>query len=145
MKDLHSGMSIINAIGPIAATADATSAAIDLQGFDSAEIIIALGIGGITFDATNKIEIKATHSDDNVTYTDVAASDILGETGAVTTGIIKSFIAAHAAAAVYRYGYVGGKRYIKVQDDRSGVHGTATPIAIMVARGNPDVGPVANT
>jgi hypothetical protein len=40
-----------------------------------------------------------THSDDDSTYTNVADADMLGVTG-ITGGIIKSLIAAHAAATV---------------------------------------------
>jgi hypothetical protein len=53
---------------------------------------------------------------------------MLGVTG-ISTGIIKSLIAAHAAAGAYRFGYKGGKRYIRLTADFSGTHGTGTPIA----------------
>jgi hypothetical protein len=133
MKDLHSRLSISLAIAAVLA-ADNTSAAIDLQGFDSAEIVLALGIGGITFDATNKIEFKLTHSDDNVTYTDVAIGDMLGLASVGSGGIIKSLVAAQAAATVSRFGYKGGRRYLKLLADFSGTHGTGTLISAMVLR-----------
>ncbi|MFN3833737.1 MAG: hypothetical protein ACK4SQ_16045 [Allorhizobium sp.] len=143
MKDLHSHISLVTAIGNAVLTADNTPAAIDLQGYQSAEIALAIGIGGITFSGTNKIEFKLTHSDDDVTYTDVTTADMLGVTVA-SGGIIKALVAAHAAAASYRFGYKGGKRYIKLLADFSGTHGTGTPIAAMVIKGHGAENPQAN-
>ena len=143
MKDLHSGMTIVSAIGAAALDADNTPAAIDLQGYNSAEIVLAIGVGGITFSSTNKIEFVLTHSDDNSTYTAVEADDMLGVTVA-SGGIIKALVAAHAAAAVYRAGYKGGKRYLKLLADFSGTHGTGTPIAAMVIKGHGSDNPQAN-
>lgn len=143
MKDLHSHLSPV-LVAVAALDADNTPAAIDLQGFSSAEILLAIGVGGITFSGTNKVEFKLTHSDDDSDYTAVEAKDVLGEASVGSGGIIKSLIAAHAAAAVYRFGYKGGKRYLKLLADFSGTHGAATPIAAIVLRGNPHDGPVAD-
>jgi hypothetical protein len=59
-------------------------------------------------------------------------------------GIIKALVAAHAAAACYRVGYKGGKRYLKVLAKFSGTHGTGTPIAAMVIKGDGTDNPQAN-
>lgn len=143
MRDLHSSMLFASLIGNATLAADNTPTALDLRGYDSAEIILAIGAGGITFSGTNKIEFKLTHSDDNVTYTDVTDADMLGVTS-IVTGIIKSLTAAHATAAVYRYGYKGGKRYLKLLADFSGTHGTGTPIAAMAALSHGHDNPQAN-
>jgi len=131
MRDMHSSTKALVAIGATALAADNTPAAIDLQGYSAAEIILAIGVGGITFSGTNKVEFVLTPSDDDSTYTAVTTACMLGVTVA-SGGIIKALTAAHAAAAVYRYGYVGGKRYLKLLADFSGTHGTATPIAATV-------------
>jgi hypothetical protein len=136
MKDLHSKIKLVSLVGNSVLAADNTPAALDLQGYDSVEIALALGIGGITFDATNKIEFKLTESDDNVTYAAVDISDMLGLQSVGAGGIIKSLVAAHAAAAVYRFGYKGGKRYLKLLADFSGTHGTGTPVAVAAILGN---------
>lgn len=142
MQDIHS--KLFAAIAGIATlAADNTPAAIDLQGYSAAEVVLLIGIGGITFDSTNKIEFKLTHSDDDSTYTAVAVGDMLGLTSVGTGGIIKSLTAAHAAAAAYRFGYKGGKRYLKLLADFSGTHGTGTPIGMAVLLGEPNVAPVA--
>ncbi|MFZ2869851.1 hypothetical protein [Zavarzinia sp.] len=136
MKDLHSKIIAVQAIGAAVLAADNTPGAIDLQGYDSAEIVLAIGAGGVTFSGTNKIEFKLTHSDDDSTYDAVEADDILGADDVGAGGIIKALIAAHASAAVYRYGYKGGRRYLKLLADFSGTHGTGTPVAAVVIKGN---------
>lgn len=142
MKDLHSGMSVATLIGAATLSADNTPAAVDLQGFDAAVIVLAIGVGGITFTGTNKIEFKLTHSDDDSSYSDVTTADMLGVTVA-SGGIIKSLTSAHAAAASYRYGYRGSKRFVKLLADFGGTHATGTPIAATLVRGVPSVAPVA--
>ena len=143
MRDRHSNMHVDVAIGCATLAADNTPAAVDIRGFDAAELILNIGIGGITFSGTNKIEFVLTHSDDNSTYTNVATADVLGA-GTVTSGIIKSLIAAHAAAAAYRFGYIGGKRYLKLLADFSGTHGTGTPIAATWDEGRASRVPIAD-
>lgn len=144
MRDLHSGIKVFSAIDAAALSADNTPPAVDLDGFNSAEIVLCIGAGGITFSGSNKIEFKLTHSDDDSTYTAVDAAHVLGEDSIGSGGIIKSLTAPHATAAVYRFGYVGGKRYLKLLADFSGTHGTATPLAAAVIGGHAYVQPVAN-
>lgn len=143
MQDMHSETSVASAIDAAVYSADNTPAAIDLQGFSAAEIILAIGAGGITFTGTNKVEFVLTHSSDGSAYTNVATADMLGVTVA-SGGIIKSLVAAHAAAAAYRFGYRGGKRYLKLLADFSGTHATGTPIAATVLRGEAENAPTAN-
>ncbi|WP_377299728.1 hypothetical protein [Rhizobium sp. SGZ-381] len=136
MKDLHSKVKRTVAIGCAVLSADNTPAAIDLQGYDSAEILLDIGVGGITFSGTNKIEFVLTHSDDDSTYTAVTLADMLGLASVGSGGIIKALTSAHAAAAVYRFGYKGNKRYLKLLADFSGTHGSGTPIAASALLGN---------
>ncbi|MAY20309.1 MAG: hypothetical protein CL955_06795 [Erythrobacteraceae bacterium] len=140
MKDMHSGLSVAVAIAAAALDADNTPPAVDLLGYDAAEIVLAIGAGGITFNGTNKVEFVLTHSDDDSTYTAVDDDDMLG-VSSITDGIIKTLNSAHASAAAYRFGYVGGKRYLKLLADFSGTHGTGTPIAATVIKGHGNVQP----
>lgn len=147
MRDLRSNIKAVVGFAAEALDADNTPAAIDLQGFDGATIEFAVGVGGITFSATHKVEFKITDSPDDSTYTAVALVDVdLTEsniTAVGTGGIVYSLIAAHAAATVVNIGYTGGQRYLKVLADFSGTHGTATPMACQVIKGLPHVGPTA--
>lgn len=142
MKDIHSGLSVVALITAAVLAADNTPVAVDLKGYNAAEIILAIGAGGITFSGTNKIEFVLTHSDDGVTYTNVADADLLGVSG-TSNGIIKSLTAAYAGG-VHRFGYKGGKRYLKLLADFSGTHGTGTPIAATLLLGHGHNSPQAN-
>lgn len=137
MRDLHSHISVDTAIVPAVVAADTTPVTIDLVDFDSAELVIQVGIGGINFDATNKVEFKLTHSDDDATYTGVEDGDVLGVEAIGAEGIVKSLIEPHPAAAAYRVGYVGGKRYLQLVADFSGTHGSPTPLAAVAVKGAP--------
>lgn len=139
MKDIYSESAIVELLPIATIAADNTPVAVDLLGFEAAEIALAIGVGGITFTGANKIEFVLTHSDDNSTYTNVTDADMKGVTG-ITTGIIKALTAAHATAEVIKYGYLGGKRYLKLLADFSGTHGTGTPLAACVVKGRPHVG-----
>lgn len=131
------------AISPAVLAADNTPVAFDCKGFEALTLELAIAVGGITFTGTNKIEFVWTHSDDDSTYTAVTAADLIGAPAVATGGIIKSLVAAHATAAVYKWGYVGGKRYHKLLADFSGTHATGTGICAVWAAGHPHVAPVA--
>lgn len=146
-RDLHNHIEPAVAIAAAALDADTTPSAIDLQGFESAEIIFSIGAGGITFTSNNKVEFVLTHSDNNSSYDNVTADDVLGLAGgpgaltAVTNGIVGALTAAHATAAVYKLGYVGGRRYLKLKADFSGTHASPTPMSSTVIKGHPRISP----
>ena len=144
MKDMHSSVTAIVAIAAATLAADNTPPSIDLQGYNAAEILLAIGAGGITFSGTNKIEFKLTHSDDDSTYEAVTAADMLGIDTVGDGGIIKALTSAHATASVYRFGYVGSKRYLQLLADFSGTHGTGTPIAAVALLGHGHDNPQAD-
>lgn len=143
MQDIHSSVSLATLIGAAVISADNTPVSIDLRGFDAAEVLLAIGAGGITFSGTNRIDFVLTHSDDDSVYVPVTTVDMLGVTVA-SGGIIKSLISAHAAAASYRFGYVGNRRFLRLLADFSGTHGAGTPIAAMAMRGAANVKPTAD-
>jgi len=142
--DIHSVCGVANIFGPIAIKADNVPAAMDLQGFHAAEIVLGVGIGGITFTTVNKIEFVLTHCDtSDGDYAAVTDDDVLGVTG-IANGIIKALTAEHAAAAAYRVGYRGGKRFLKLLAKFSGTHATETPLSAQLVKMHPEVSPVAN-
>lgn len=136
MRDLVNSLAAVVAIPAAVYDADNTAVGVDLLGFESAVVAIHVGVGGITFTSANKVEFKLTHSDDDITYTAVTDADVQGIDGVGTYGIVKSLVAAHAAADITKVGYVGGKRYLKLTADFSGTHGTGTPIAAEVIKGH---------
>lgn len=119
--------------------ADNTPGAVDLRGARKATILLAIGAGGISFSGSNKIEFVLTHSDDDVTYSNVTAADLIGDANlpaTITGGIVRALTAAKAAADVQKIGYIGGKRYLKLLADFSGTHGAGTPITALVVEGD---------
>lgn len=141
-RDGATGLAPVLAFGPATLSADNTPAAVDLRDYGKATLMLAIGAGGITFDGTNKIEFKLTHSDDDSSYTNVGDDDVIKDSNApasITGGIIRSLTAAHAAADVQKLGYIGGKRYVKLLADFSGTHGTGTPISAVWVKAKGDL------
>lgn len=128
MKDLHSHISPVVSLIPAAIAATASGAAIDLQGFNSAEVLINTGAIASAGDFTVKVQHSATTTSGD--FTDCAATDLLG-----------TLPASLAADSVYRVGYKGGKRYIRHVITKNG--GTSIIAGIMVIRGHPADGPIA--
>ena len=141
-KNLLDVMAVKAALPAAVYAADNTPAAIDVSNFAAAIVCLSVGIGGITFTTSNKIEFKLTHSDDNSTYAAVTVADVTGLSSVGTGGIIHSLVAEQAAGAVVNVGYVGGKKYLKLLADFSGTHGTGTPLAAVVVCGDPLIAPV---
>lgn len=141
-RDIISHVAVLEGVPNATYATDNTPVAIDTRGYGSGMLVFDIGVGGITFSVTNKIEFVVTHSDDNSTYTAVVDNDVYGITG-ITDGIVKSLEAAHAAATITRIGYLGCKRYIKVLADFSGTHGVGTPISVNFVAGRPMLEPVA--
>lgn len=135
LKDIHSGMLAAVALAAAALDATTAGATVDVAGYDGCEFVIAVGVGGITFSGTNKVTFIMEDSADGSTWAAVADGYVLGA-GTVTDGIVKVLNEAHAAAAIYRFGYVGYKRYVRIRAVFAGTHGTATPMsAVAMLRG----------
>ncbi|MEL6310745.1 MAG: hypothetical protein AAFQ17_00005 [Pseudomonadota bacterium] len=127
LKDMHHGVEGAIVIPPAVYSADVEPDALDLQGYTGCEVFLTVGVGGITFNGSNRIEFILEDSDDNTAFEAVRPELILGA-GEVTDGIVKSLTSAHAAAAVYRVGYVGYRRYLRLRVNFNGSHGTGTAI-----------------
>jgi hypothetical protein len=118
--------------------ADNTPASFDNGKAQSATILLQVGVGGITFSDTNKVEFVLTHSDVTGSgFEPVLQADVVGAT-VEEGGIIAALVEAHATPSVTIVGYKGRKRFLRLLADFSGTHGTATPMAAAVLRGNLD-------
>jgi len=142
MRDLANLISAAALIEAAVYDADSTPASVDLAGFGSAVILLHVGVGGITFTDANKIEFVLSHSDDGTNFDPVAATDVQG-VDSVENGIVKALTAAHADDDVTKIGYMGGRRYLKLLADFSGTHGTGTPIAATIVKGDSRYAPAA--
>lgn len=136
-------------VGAVLATldADTNGAAVDNQLYKSVVHGWYVGIGGITFTSTNRLDIVIQESDDNSTWTAVASEeDLILPYGIsfTTGGIVKSYIAAKAAAdTTYNLvGYRGKKRYSRLRLEFGGTHSSGTPVEIITLLGHPMHKPV---
>jgi hypothetical protein len=134
MKDLYSVVAFRAAVGPAVLAATTMGAVIDLIGYQSASISIAVGVGGIAFDATNKIDFRLMHSEDGVTFDPIIDAYVQGVTG-IVNGIIRTLNTPHPAADTFKVGYFGYRRFHRVDAVFSGAHAAGTPISIQSALG----------
>jgi len=149
MKDLHSNISVEKVVIPKAYTTGITGTAeVDLKGYNSCEFIFDFGVYGDTLGSSVKHTVLVTHADDTGagvagSYANVAAGDILGATP--SSGICLTVLDNADCSQVYRFGYVGGKRFVTILITAVGTHSTGTIIGASVIKGDPENGPVANT
>ena len=131
-------------LAPATLSADPTPLAVDLATFEAVGILIHVGVGGITFTGTNKVEFVLRHGETDVVndHTAVTQADVRGVT-VTGSGIVRSLIAAHAAPSITKLDYVGGRRFISLLPDFSGTHASGTPMSATAVRGFPLTGPVA--
>ena len=99
MRDLKSNIKPVQSLVPATRNAAANGTGVDLTGFNAASVVFSNGaIGGTTPSFTFEMQ----ESDDNATFTAVAAKDLRGAAPVTTS-----------ANQVTQVGYVGYKRYIR--------------------------------
>ena len=128
---LHGEIGVVSALVPAVRTSTATSAAIDLTGYDSCEIVVHVGAwtdGTHTFSLTECATSGGS-------YTAVAAGDIVGTPPAPA--------ASGDANKVTKFAYVGTKRFIKVVCTVTGSPSTGAATGATVVRGSARTHPVA--
>lgn len=129
------------------------STAVDLQGYNGAEIVLGFKGSGATYVAASALKFTVLHGNTSTAATGaVGATDLIG--GGHTSGVILNInteaIATGAVAlGCERWGYKGGKRYLRVRYNASGAATSATGINTVqftgvVIKGLPAVAPVAN-
>lgn len=129
MKDMHNNIKVVAAIAPAVKTDAENGAAIDLLGFGSAEIVV--NTGALAGAGDFGFKLQHSHTTTSGDFVDVPAADLLGTAPA----------AAMTAASVYRVGYVGSRRYIRVATIDNG--GTSLAIGGVAILGDPAIAPVA--
>lgn len=129
-KDAFNNVKKEMILAPIVSTAAKTSSACDLAGYEGAMFTVLFGTSADSLSSVRYWDCKLQESDDDVTYTDVAAADVIGNTS-------NQFGLVNALAdddACYTLGYKGIKRYIKVVVTPTGSHASGTPIAITATK-----------
>lgn len=128
MKDLYSKIGLVQALASVVVTDTVTGDPIDLQGFNSAVVLINSGAIAGSGNFTTKLQHSPTTTGGD--FEDVAAADLIG-----------SFPTSLAAASAYKVGYKGPRRYIRVVTTKNS--GTSVAASITVLRGHPADAPVA--
>lgn len=124
MKDMKSTVDVAKSLEAAAYSATANGTGVDLQGYEGALFVYDMGVfGGTSPTATLKLQ----ESDDNVTFTDVAAADLEGTQPAAITGAADQIIA--------RVGYKGSKRYLRAAITAIGGTSPSLPLSASVVRG----------
>ncbi len=136
MKDLYHNVSVTHLLDPQVATTAKTSAGLDLQGFASANVLFVIGAAGDTLSGGIYWTLKLQESDDNSSYSDVLASDLLNGSATVVINSLS------LDQATYSFGYIGSKRYLKGVATPTGTHTNGTPLGIVGLRGAASYNPV---
>lgn len=137
MKDLYNNIAVQQALAPVVATTTQTSATIDLQGFNSAGVVFSLGQSGDTLSGSVYWTLKLQESDNDSSYTDVAAADLLNGAASVTID------APAEDETSISFGYIGSKRYLQAVATKTGTHSNGTPLAVLALKGDAHRAPVA--
>lgn len=140
MKDLSNNIVPVVSLAAATRTAAANGTGVDLQGYESATVLVDVGAEGDTLSSSVYFEVSLEESDDDSTYTDVAQASIVD--GTISSGGI--FLKLDGTAngnpdstgGIFRVGYVGNSRYIRVVLAKTGTHSNGTPLGAMVVKGH---------
>ena len=140
MKDLSNSISPAVSLAAAVRTAAANGTGVDLQGYESATVLVDVGAEGDTLSSSVFFEVSLEESDDNATFTDVEQAGIVDGTIA-SGGIFLKLDGTtggdpDTTGGIFRVGYVGGKRYIRVVLAKTGTHSNGTPLGAMVVKGH---------
>lgn len=118
-KDLVSWVSSGASLRPAARTASANGSGVDLANYNS--VAVQINAGTIT-DGTHTPKLQ--ESDDNSSFSDVAAADLQGSFAAIATNTDQEV------------GYIGIKRYVRAVSTVAGAT-TGGVYSINILRGHP--------
>ncbi len=137
MRDIFHNVLVTQPLNPIVSTTTKTSAAIDLQGFNAANVVFSIGLAGDTLTGSLYWTLKLQHSDDDSVYTDTALADLNSSS---LTVVVDSMSKDEQS---YSFGYNGAKRYLKAVATPTGSHINGTPLGVVAMRSTPAYAPVA--
>lgn len=137
MRDISNRTVAVATQVPAVVTADADGTTVDLQGFNSAMVVVNTGVEGDTLSASVKFDFILEHSDDDSTWTAVTSSTDVTEGSVDSSGIFLTLDANAETPQISQIGYIGGKQYIRCKIDATGSHSNGTPMGVTVIKGNP--------
>ncbi|MEM1287130.1 MAG: hypothetical protein AAGH60_02135 [Pseudomonadota bacterium] len=128
MRELSRTIGLVQTVAPAVLTANATGSAIDLQGFESATLVVNTGAVAGSGDFSIKLQESDTTSGGD--FTDVAAAHLIGTLPATLE-----------ADSVVKQGYAGHKRYLRTLVTRNS--GTSIAASATLIKGHAHERPVA--
>jgi hypothetical protein len=128
-RDILHNLSPAQSLGSAARTASADGAGVDLLGYESAMAVIDVGAWT---DGTHAFELE--ESDNDSAFTAVADADLQG-TEPVVDGATDD-------DQLYRIGYLGSKRYLRVSVAVTGSPSTGAVYGAQIVRGHKQYRPV---
>jgi hypothetical protein len=128
MRDIANNIGVAQTLAPVDYAATTKGTAVDLQGFNSAAVIV--NTGAITSAGLYAVSVQESDTTTDGDFTDVVAADLVG-----------ALPASLAATSVYKVGYVGSKRYIRAVITKTS--GTSIVAGALVVKGNAADKPVA--
>ncbi len=141
MKDLSSGINVLVAIESVAVGTTGTgktSAALDMQGYESGLFVI--NYGAVT--ATDAVFTPLMTEGDTTggSFTSVADSDMIGTELAAGLAATTPRVDGTSEKVVKKLGYIGSSRYVKLKV--SSLITAGTPIGVALLRSNARSQPV---
>lgn len=140
MKDLGNNLTPVISTAAVVASGNGTTttgAEIDLQGFEGAFVMVNSGAEGDTLGSSLKYEFKLYHGDTSGSLTAVTNQLDVTDASISSDGTWLTLDDNAETPQVSGIGYVGGKRYIRLDIVRTGNHSTGTPLSATVIKGFP--------
>lgn len=128
MRDIAPNIAPVQVVAPAVLSGNNTSAAIDLQGFESAALVI--NTGAIAGDGAFTAKLQESDDTAGGTFTDVAAEHLVG-----------TFPASLVADSVVKVGYIGLHRYVRTVITKNS--GTSIAAGAVLVKGHPHLVPLA--
>lgn len=149
-RDLHSNIKVVQHLIAIVGNNDTEgtpAAGIDTTGFDALEFIVSLGDSGDTLSGSLKVDMKIEHSDTDSGYAAVTSADdvIVGSNPRVaapdSNGIFATVDAPAEDQTLFRIGYRGSKKFVRVWLDFTGTHTNGIPCSVIAILAKPALRP----
>lgn len=138
LRDLISNIKESVGFNPEVLTADEDSTTFDMQGFESLVAIVQVGASGDTLSGSVFLELILEHGDEQDGSDAVAvtsADDVLPGT-ALALGVFATIDDPAEDDAVFKIGYRGTKRYVRVAVDLTGTHTNGIPVSVIGIKGD---------
>lgn len=141
MKDTHSCINPV-LIQSQTISADTNGTTIDLQGYRDCDVLVYVGTSA-SLDASNYWSLELEEADESSwgsdtagTFSDVAEANMIEPVAGTTVGRFALVDSTSEDDAVYRVGYIGGKRFIRVVHNATSSPGSTQFLTVAI-KGNP--------